>query len=72
MLKYNVIANVVMCPMTFNLENGDYTLIMNDDTPDYEMEMTCDEGYDMDGVKLFTCKNGLWNRIPSQTKCQSV
>lgn len=61
-----------MCPMTFNLENGHYTLIMNDDTPDYEMEMTCEEGFEMTGVNKFTCKNGLWNRIPSQTKCHST
>ena len=67
-----IIPNVVMCDMSFNLENGDYKLIMKDDTPEYDMEMTCDEGYEMIGVKTFTCKNGLWSRTPSQTKCESM
>ena len=67
-----IISNVVMCEMSFDLENGDYKLIMKDDTPDYEMEMNCDDGYEMAGIKLFTCKNGFWNRTPSETKCRSV
>ena len=67
-----IISNVVMCPMLFNLENGDYKLIMNDDTPDYEMEMSCDEGYEMTGGTKITCKNGLWNQTPSLTKCYST
>ena len=61
-----------MCDMSFELENGGYKLIMNDDTPDYEMEMNCNEGYKMSGVKLFVCKDGLWNRVPSTTKCESM
>ena len=63
-------VNIVMCPMTFELKNGNYTMIMNDKIPEYEMEMTCNEGYIMRGVKRFTCKKGgLWDQTPSVTKC---
>ena len=65
----HVISNPVMCPMSFNLENGDHKLIMEDGKVEYQMEMTCDKGYKMVGVKIFTCKNGLWSRVPSATRC---
>ena len=62
--------NIVMCSMSFDLENGDHQLMMNDDKPEYGMQMTCDDGFIMIGEKNFTCKkNGNWNTPPSQTKC---
>ena len=65
-------SNPAMCPMTYDLKNGDQKFIMNDDKPEYNMVMTCDEGYTMVGVKNFTCKGGLWDRIPSGTTCVSM
>ena len=65
-----IFSNLAMCPMSYDLKNGDHEMIMNDSKPEYTMMMTCDEGYIMVGVKNFTCKkNGLWDRAPSATKC---
>ncbi|XP_065894517.1 sushi, von Willebrand factor type A, EGF and pentraxin domain-containing protein 1-like [Dysidea avara] len=62
-----------MCPMDFNLENGDHELIMDDMKIEYDMILTCDKGFIMKGLKQFTCTElGVWNRIPSQTKCDKV
>jgi len=62
---------VVMCPLDFNLENGDYELIMDDNRVEYDMVMTCKKGFVMKGVERFTCKDGAWNRVPRQTTCRS-
>ena len=61
----------VMCPLDFTLENGDYKLIIDDTKVEYHMAMTCKKRYIMKGVPKFTCKNGAWDRIPSQTICYS-
>ena len=60
-----------MCPLNFNLENGDYELIMDDTTVEYDMVMSCKKGFVSKGVERFTCKDGAWNRVPKQTKCSS-
>ncbi|XP_065894513.1 sushi, von Willebrand factor type A, EGF and pentraxin domain-containing protein 1-like isoform X3 [Dysidea avara] len=62
-----------LCPMDFNLENGDYELIMDDMKVEYDMKLTCDKGFIMKGLEKFTCTElGVWDRIPSQTKCVKV
>lgn len=59
--------------MTHTLENGKHKFNMTNSTPEYEMEMTCDEGFIMKGTKFFTCtRNGVWNRYPGSTKCVGV
>jgi len=60
-----------MCPMDFNLKNGDHELIMDDCKVDYEMVMKCKEGFVLKGVEKFSCIDGNWNRNPKQTKCES-
>ena len=54
------------------LENGKQELIIKNDTLAYEMKMSCDKGFDMIGVDTVTCINGVWNRLPSNTKCTST
>ena len=54
------------------LENGVQDLIINSDTPAYEMKMSCDKGFDMIGVETVVCNDGLWNVLPSNTKCTST
>jgi len=58
-----------------DLENGNHKLIMNDESPDYQMEMTCNDGYVINGVKTVMCDatKGIWtNGVPSLTKCESM
>ena len=58
--------------MDFNLENGDYELIMDDMKVEYDMILTCNKGCIMKGREKFTCTElGVWDRIPSQTECVS-
>ena len=61
-----------MCTMPPPLENGVQDLIMNNNTPAYEMKMSCDKGFDMIGVETVICNDGSWNTLPSSTKCTST
>ena len=60
-----------MCNLNFEIPNAHYGLIFPEDSPDYTMKITCNDGYSPAGVMYdqYNCIKGNWSPTPRYAQC---
>ena len=59
----------VLCDTNFKLKNGNFHLEFKDDTPDYKMTFSCNNGFEGKFYNEYTCSKGAWSPNPYSAQC---
>ena len=58
-----------MCSLNFEIPNAQYELIFSEDSPDYIMKITCNDGFSGNLYDEYNCVQGNWSPSPRYAQC---